>query len=101
MAELSMKDGSSLILAVRNNDTLKVIRPMTRNQQELRPARNEVSVELIYADGGKEYREFYYGSGYLSQSSRRCKIPAGVSSVVFSSYKGESRKVSINTSSKK
>ncbi len=55
----------------------------------------KLSAELTFKNGTKEQREFYYGSGYLSQSSRVCPIPEGVVSVTFTTYTGETRKVVI------
>ena len=44
-------------------------------------------------NGEKEKIEFYYGSGYLSQSSRNYVIPKGVNEIVIYNSKGLSRKV--------
>ena len=54
---------------------------------------DEVAAELTFKDGTKEYREFYYGTGYLSQSSRVCPVPPGVVSVTFKTYKGGTRQI--------
>lgn len=96
MAELVMKDGSSLILVARNSDSLKVIKPVNRSKQIIKLRRDDVSAELIYNTGEKEYREFFYASGYLSQSSRVCKVPEGVVSVRISNYKSEKREISLS-----
>jgi hypothetical protein len=96
MAELTMKDGTSLILVARNSDSLKVIKPLFGPAKNIRLKNDDVSAELIYKSGEKEYREFYYGSGYLSQSSRICKIPEEVVSVSITNYKGETRNKSIH-----
>jgi enediyne biosynthesis protein E4 len=96
MAELVLKDGSSLILVARNSDSLKVIMASGKPLKTIRVKSDEVSAELTFKNGAKEHREFYYGSGYLSQSSRVCPIPEGVISVTFTTYKGESRKTLIN-----
>jgi hypothetical protein len=93
MAELVMKDGSSLILVARNSDSLKVIKTIPRSKQTIRLKRDDVSAELIYKSGEKEYREFFFASGYMSQSSRVCKVPESVVSVWISNYKGEKREI--------
>jgi hypothetical protein len=49
--------------------------------------------ELIYSDGRKSNVEFYYGSGYLSQSSRKVKLPPSVKEVIVYRFDGQSRKV--------
>ena len=96
LAELTLKDGSSLILAALNSDSLKVIKPLRLSQKWVRLKNDVVSAEMTYKNGDKEYLEFYYGSGYLSQSSRVCPVPEGVVSVTFTTYTGESRKILIN-----
>ena len=96
LAGLTLKDGSSLILAALNSDSLKVIKPLRLSQKSIRLKNDDVSAEITYKNGDKEYLEFYYGSGYLSQSSRVCPVPEGVVSVTFTTYKGESRKILIN-----
>jgi outer membrane protein assembly factor BamA len=75
---------------------LKVIKSLRNNVQIIRLKKDEVFAEMTYQTGEKEYREFYYGSGYLSQSSRVCKVPAGVITVTFTSYKGETRTIKLN-----
>jgi hypothetical protein len=101
LAELTLKDGSSLILAALNSDSLKVIKPLKPSQKSIRLKNDDVSAEITYKNGDKEYLEFYYGSGYLSQSSRVCPVPEGVVSVTFTTYKGESRKTLINNNNNK
>jgi hypothetical protein len=96
MAELVLKDGSSLVLVARNSDSLKVIMTLRKQLKTIRIKNDEVSAELTFKNGAKEHREFYYGSGYLSQSSRVCPVPEGVVSVTFTTYTGESRKILIN-----
>jgi hypothetical protein len=93
MSELTMRDGSSLILVARNSDSLKVIKPLRSPAKIIKLKNDEVSAELTFKTGEKEYREFYYGSSYLSQSSRVCQVPEGVVSVSITNYKGETRKI--------
>jgi hypothetical protein len=96
MAELTMKDGSSLILVAQNSDSLKVIKPIMPPTKIIKLKNDDVSIVLTWETGETEYREFYYGSGYLSQSSRVCRIPEGVVSLTITNYKGKTRTISIN-----
>ncbi len=57
------------------------------------PDRDDSRAELIYADGSKAAVEFYYGSGYLSQSTRSVSVPANVVKLVVHTYTGQSREV--------
>jgi hypothetical protein len=40
--------------------------------------------------------EFYYGSGYLSQSTRKSKIPASVKEMIVYDYSGNRRVIDYN-----
>ena len=52
--------------------------------------------ELDYGNGKKEKVEFYYGSGYLSQSTLSIWIPAAVSKIIVHDFKGSQRSVDFN-----
>ena len=93
MAELILSDGSSLILVAQNSDSLKVLKPLKQSTKFIKLKDDDVSAELTFTTGETEYREFYYGSGYLSQSSRVCRVPEAVISVSITNYKGETRKL--------
>ena len=99
MAELTMRDGSSLILVARNSGMMKVFK--TASHPEIIKLKNDdVSAELTYKTGETEHREFYYGSSYLSQSSRACQVPEGVVAVTITNYKGDTRRISIKSTNK-
>jgi enediyne biosynthesis protein E4 len=93
MAELTMHDGRSLILVSRNSDSLKVIEPKRSPGRIIKLKNDDATAILVYKTGEEEFREFYYGSGYLSQSSRICRVPEEVVSVTITNYKGEIRKI--------
>jgi hypothetical protein len=96
LAELVLGNGSSLILAAQNSGYLRVFKVAGSNARIIRLQKDDVSAVLTYENGLKEYREFYYGSGYLSQSSRVVKIPKGVTSVVITNYIGEIRNIPVH-----
>jgi hypothetical protein len=48
---------------------------------------------MIKKDGKKERVEFYYGSGYLSQSSRKLKIADVITAFTIYDSKGKSKKI--------
>jgi hypothetical protein len=50
--------------------------------------------DVEYTDGKKQRIEFYFGSGYLSQSTRKFTLPPGVKEFVIYDHKGGSRKIS-------
>ncbi len=51
--------------------------------------------DVEFADGTKQRVEFYFGSGYLSQSTRKLTVPASVKEFIVHDYKGDSRKVPV------
>jgi hypothetical protein len=93
IAEVTGSDGSSLILITQNAGEMKVYRTGTSNRHTLRLARGDVRAEIKYDTGETGYREFYYGSGYLSQSSRVCHLPDHAVSVRIITYTGEIREI--------
>ena len=96
LADLTMKDGSSLILVAQNSGELKVFETNRSTDKIIRLKNDEMSAEIKYDSGEIEKREFYYGSGYLSHSSRVCRIPENAGSINITSYTGESRNIIIN-----
>jgi hypothetical protein len=93
MAELTMMDGSTLILAAQNSGKMKVYEAGDAIREMIRLNRDDASAKIHYETGEVEHREFYYGSGYLSSSSRVCRIPSNVTSINIASYTGETRAI--------
>jgi hypothetical protein len=58
----------------------------------IEPTALERKARITYPNGQTEWRELYYGSGYLSGSSRRLTVPAGAAVTLFD-YAGRSRLV--------
>ncbi len=91
-ARVATGDGSSLVLATQNDDSLQAFRPRPVDSMrtvQLRPL--DQSAVLHFADGKTRRTEFYYGSSYLSQSSRVLRVPPGVERVVVRRSTGERR----------
>jgi enediyne biosynthesis protein E4 len=59
--------------------------------KEFAPEPYDAWAELIYADGAKQKVEFYYGAGYLAQSTRRIPVPLAVRQIVVHDTKGDTR----------
>ncbi|HEX6226437.1 MAG TPA: VCBS repeat-containing protein [Chryseolinea sp.] len=73
LSTLMLNDGTELILATQNKDSIKVFakRQPKSERQELVPANATANSAVITLTNGKKRRhEFYYGNGYLSSSSR-------------------------------
>ena len=97
MAELTTDHGNSLILVGQNSGYLKVFKTMGSQSKIVRILTDDVTADLTYKAGEKEHREFYYGSGYLSSSSRVIRVPENAVSLEITNYKGETRRISINS----
>ncbi|HXO75343.1 MAG TPA: hypothetical protein VN824_08920, partial [Puia sp.] len=54
----------------------------------------DFSADLQFTDGHHQHIEFYYGSTYLSQSSRQFRIPPGIKEITISDFAGHHRKIS-------
>lgn len=93
MAELNMENGNSLILVAQNSDKMKVFAYQRSNMESITLNKDDVLAEIIYRDGNTERKEFYYGSGYLSNSSRILDIPKGTEMAKIVSYTGKERNV--------
>jgi hypothetical protein len=93
IAQLTTSDGSSLFLVGCNNDSLRTFAPAATRvpQINIKLAQADVYGEITYKDGSKRKEEFYYGSSYLSQSSRTWRVPADAQVVIYDSQ-GKSRK---------
>ncbi|MEM7369465.1 MAG: VCBS repeat-containing protein [Bacteroidota bacterium] len=88
---------NSLYLAAQNNGELQTFVNVPNSKKpmvDIEMRALDAAVRIVYADGHKEIRECYYGSGYLSQNTRRMKILAqGVEEIWIQSYNGQERKI--------
>ena len=84
---------NELFIASQNRDSLGIFRKTVSHTRHFQPEALDVRAELFFQDGTKQVVEFYYGSGYLSQSTRSISIPAEVHEIVVYDSNGESRKV--------
>ncbi len=86
-----------IFIATQNQDSLMVYskNPIYRkdilNWIPLKP--DDFYAEVTYRDGKKRRIEFYYGSTYLSQSSRVLAIHNNYKQVTITNYRGVKRKV--------
>jgi hypothetical protein len=97
MVQLVTRAGNRMVVVANSNDTLQAYttRPATP-LVSIEPTTLDHKARITYPNGQTEWRELYYGSGYLSGSSRRLTVPAGATVTLFD-YAGRSRPVK-NTS---
>lgn len=90
LISLLSKNGTTIYITSQNNDSLKVFEYRDSDfKQVTEPGFLGSHLILTYNDGSTEKRELYYGSGYLSQSSRKVKLPDNVERVMLYDFKGE------------
>jgi hypothetical protein len=82
-----------LIIATQNADSVRIFRQTRIDEQrkDFRPLPADSYALIEFPDGKKQRIEFYYGSGYLSQSTRVVAIPSAASTFTVVDYAGKSR----------
>jgi len=63
------------------------------NSWTFQPEADDQWAELEYEDGKKEKVEFYYGAGYLSQSTRQIRLSPEVRKLSVHSFNGRIREL--------
>jgi enediyne biosynthesis protein E4 len=95
MVNLTMDDGHELIIVGNNSGKVRAF-VAKQSGRLYQPARN-VSYALVTLGNGKIYKhEFYYGSTYLSQSSRNLRLPSGARSVKIFDFKGNHKELDLD-----
>ncbi len=90
LAALRLNNGQQVILAANNSGNLKA--HVTGKEGKYFRATRDDSYAIITLKNGKTYKhEFYYGSTYLSQSSRTITINDKIDSVIVYDFKGKKR----------
>ncbi len=89
LASVRLANGNSLIIATQNNDSLRVFEPTIQTAKSVRLALHEVKALIEYKNGSKNLREYYWGSGFQSQSSRTLSISEKINNIRFFNGKGE------------
>ena len=90
--KLRGKNGKYLLAASQNQGPLKVFELKNKTTNiPLQP--NDVSAEVLFKNGKKQKREFYYGSSFNSQSARFISINENVTSVIITDVNGKTRKL--------
>jgi hypothetical protein len=96
LARVHTARNEDIYIATRNQDSLAAFvatTPSSDHWLALQPT--DFSANLQYADGHHQHVEFYYGSTYLSQSSRQFRIPPGVNRMMISDFAGHQRTLTL------
>jgi hypothetical protein len=90
-AEVGLKNGRRLLIVTNNQDSLKVFDENASNMKLLKIEPDDVYALITLKDGTKRKVEFYYGNGYLSQSSRILTVPLNATSINIFKSSGQMR----------
>ena len=87
LVRVTTADGKALWVASQNNARLKAFEAV--HEGMLIPVSpREVRAEITLGDGSRQGREFYWGSGFLSQSERVLEVPKTARRVEFFDRQG-------------
>ena len=93
LAKVRGAQNEILYIATQNQDSLLLYWQKTgidaTNWIKLKP--DDFKIEVIYRDNHKRQLELYYGSSFLSQSSRQVPLNDDVVKVLITNFKGETR----------
>jgi hypothetical protein len=92
LVNLRSSDGKYLVAASQNRGPLKIFE-LKKNTPIISLQANDASALVSYKNGSSRKQEFYYGSSFLSQSSRFIHVDNTVLSVTIYDNKGGSRKL--------
>jgi len=90
LVTMRWKNGDLLLAASQNKDSLKVFK-LNKPIKSIQLKPTDAYALLKYKNGKTGKEEFYYGSSFLSQSSRFMKLDDDVVSVVIYDDNGKSR----------
>ena len=97
LAALHTAKNEDILIATQNQDSLKVFRKNANNSNEsakwINLNTNDFCADITFSDNKKRHEEFYYGSTYLSQSSRKMKIDKNAVKIVITDFKGNKREI--------
>jgi enediyne biosynthesis protein E4 len=85
--------GSTAYIASQNRDSLRMFAPPVEKRFEFTPDPYETYGELTFNDGSQQRIEFYWGSGYLAQSSRKIRLPGNVKELTVYDSRGKPRTI--------
>jgi hypothetical protein len=91
LGELSAAGNRRLWIATANQDSLRIFERDASPLPVIRIHPGDVFAEITLQNGKVQRREFYKGSGYLSQSSNTFTVPEGAQKIVVVDYRGNRR----------
>ena len=94
LARLHTARNEDIWIATQNQDSLIVTSltsTPTRKWIDLQP--EDFTIDMFTGHGQKKHSECYYGSTYLSQSSRKLSLAGDIKKVIITSFQGNKREI--------
>jgi len=93
LATVHTAKNEDLLIATQNQDSLVAYTKTNNNKNPkwINLSPNDFSADIIYGDNKKRRAEFYYGSAFLSQSSRKFKMDKNMVKIVITDFQGNKR----------
>ncbi len=95
LAAVHTAKNEDLLVATQNQDSLMVYSKANQGETAkwVNLNSNDFYADITYRDNKKRRIEFYYGSTYLSQSSRKLKLDKDAAKITITDFKGNKREV--------
>ncbi|GAC1591234.1 MAG: hypothetical protein NVS3B8_04930 [Chitinophagaceae bacterium] len=97
LATLHTATDGDILVATQNQDSIKVfertLQEDVKNKKWITLLPGDFSAEIFYKNNARKKLEFYYGSGYLSQSSRKIPVDKDAVKIIITGYKGDKREI--------
>ncbi len=97
LATVHTAKNEDIIVATQNQDSLLSFRKTASYQNNIVKwislRSDDFCADVTYKNGTKRHQEFYYGSTYLSQSSRKLPAEKDAIKIIITNFKGIKREV--------
>jgi hypothetical protein len=94
LVKLEGANGKYLVAASQHSDSLRLFE-LRKNEKVIKVNPDDVYAVIHYKNGEVQKQEFYYGTSFLSQSSRFIALNENISEVQVTNSRGETRSLSL------
>jgi hypothetical protein len=96
LANIRTAGGRNMLIATQNQNSIKTfINDRNTPSHWITVKKEDAYAEIQYGGNKTKKIEFYYGSSFLSQSSRGCEVGDGVNKITITDFKGNKRELEI------
>jgi hypothetical protein len=95
MVNLLDNKGNLMLAGSQNKGALKVYK-LRRQVRHIPVLVDDLNAMITFKNGTKEKKEFYFGSSFLSQSSRFLLVDSTMKSIIITGASGKARTVTVN-----